>query len=121
LARVGLWRLNSVGVTAVQNSYRQGKWVTVAAFCASAGVSRSTYYELIGRSVWFERPSIEDKLVAFGLSGNSLDGYIEQRNDQAQYAPAAEKSHNNLPREMTSFIGRQQELTQISRLVRSAP
>src|SRR5579862_4397535 len=67
MARVGQCRLNCAGVAAVQNRYRDGRWVNIGAFCANIGIARSTYYELIGRSVWFEQATIEDKLAAIGI------------------------------------------------------
>ena len=77
MARVGLCRLSHEGVATVQQKYRNGRWVNIAAFCSNIGISRSTYYELIGRSVWFEQATIEDKLAAIGIRQTDYERLCE--------------------------------------------
>ena len=120
MARVGLWRLNSAGVSAIQSCYRNGKWANVASFCADFGLSRSTYYELIGRNVWFERATLEDKLRSFGLPQSEFDGLIELKSVEPSEAGGSSLTNGNLPREATSFVGRSQELAEIRRLLKSS-
>ena len=120
MARVGLWRLNSAGVSAIQSCYRNGKWANVASFCADFGLSRSTYYELIGRNVWFERATLEDKLRSFGLPQSEFDGLIELKSVEPSEAGGSSLANGNLPREATSFVGRSQELAEIRRLLKSS-
>jgi predicted ATPase/class 3 adenylate cyclase len=77
MARIGQCRLTGEGVAAVQKRYRVGRWVNIAAFCSHVGIARSTYYELIGRNVWFERATLEDKLAAIGIRQSDYEQFCE--------------------------------------------
>src|SRR5579871_3089874 len=105
MARVGQCRLTGEGATAVQKRYREGRWVNIAAFCSHIGMARSTYYELIGRSVWFEQATIEDKLAAIGIPQADYDRLCEFKDRDGEAG--------KLPVQPTSFIGREQEVAQV--------
>jgi hypothetical protein len=67
MTRVGICRLSTDGLTAVQRKYNEGRWANVAAFCQAQGISRSLYYDLVARRKWFEEATVQDKLAALGL------------------------------------------------------
>jgi non-specific serine/threonine protein kinase len=101
----------------VQKRYRESRWANVAAFCQAIGISRSLYYELIGRAKWFEQATLRDKLTAMGICGPDQVELCEYRQVEADPIAASPASPNNLPRQPTSFIGRKAELATVKRLL----
>jgi predicted ATPase/Tfp pilus assembly protein PilF len=117
LARVGQCRLTAEGVAAVQQKYRQGRWGNVPAFCDHIGIARSTYYELIGRKVWFEQATLQDKLAAIGLAQDDYERFCEYREHERELPRSPQASASNLPLQPSSFVGRESEVAQVRRLL----
>lgn len=108
--RVSSCRLNAGGVAAIQKKYKEGRWANVSAFCRALSMKRDTYYELIRRDTWFEPGTIREKLGSMGISEADQSGLIEFKDE-------AYPCLNNLPQQLTSFIGREKEKADVKTLL----
>src|SRR5579871_2338449 len=110
MARVSSCRLNNNGVASVKQKYQEGHWNNVEAFCHHVGIQRATYYQLIKPNKWLELGSVREKLTSIGIPEADQDDLIEFKGE-AHVCP------NNLPKELTSFIGREKEKDEIKLLL----
>lgn len=120
MARTGLWRLNIDGAAELQKRYQQGRWASVAAFCESVGISRTTYYELIRRDRWFEQETLTTTLAAIGIPTADVPRLSEYKGQEQESAPPLPILPKKLPRASTSFIGREQDIAYVQGLLRNA-
>src|SRR5580704_7570984 len=121
VARTGICRLNELGVNLLRRRYREGRFVNVAAFCRDVGMPRSTYYELAGRTIWFEHDTVLEKLQCLGIAVSDVAEYIEYREELSASDERRAPVPGNLPHQPTSFVGREKEIAAVSELAASNP
>src|SRR5579871_351706 len=117
MARVGSCRLTRKGVTAIQKKRRDGHWGSVEAFCNSVSIQRSTYYKLIGCDTWFEQATIQNHLKEILGIPKTEQSELYEFKDYEQDAHSTQACPNNLPTQLTSFIGRKAEKDSVKQLL----
>jgi len=110
MGRVGVVRLSGEGVAALKRRFKESRCINVDFFCQSAGVSKSTYYRLLARTVWLEKDTIQDNLIAFGVPQPEDGKYYEYKHT---LTPPA----GSLPLPLTNFVGRAKEIAEVKGLL----
>ena len=110
MGRIGTVRLSAEGVAALKRRFKESRCTNVDFFCRMAGVSKSTYYRLLARTVWLEQETVQDNLSAFGISRPEDSKYYEYKHTIAP-------SSKSLPLQLTSFVGRARERAEVKELL----